>query len=105
MSGSKDAKALDVSVTLNDTDGSLVIFAVNRHPELAVKAGLGSLDSKKYKPVMAYELNAAGIEAANTLANPAKNVVTETEKQLSGNLQSYTFPAHSITAIKYRRIG
>lgn len=105
LPGSKDAKALDVSVTLNDTDGSLVIFAVNRHPELAVKASLGSLDSKKYKPVMAYELNAAGIEVANTLADPAKNVVKETERQLSGNLLSYTFPAHSITAIKYKRMG
>lgn len=105
MPGSKDAKALDVSVTLDDTDGSLVIFAVNRHPELAVKTGLGSIDTKKYKPVKAYELNAAGIEAMNSISHPEKNVVIESEKQLSGGVSSYTFPAHSITAIKYKRIG
>lgn len=103
--GSKDAKALDVAVTMHEADGSLVIFAVNRHPELAIKADLRSIDSTKYTPVTAYELNAAGIDAVNTLDNPAKNVVTETEKQLRGPLTSYTFPAHSVTAIRFKNVS
>jgi alpha-N-arabinofuranosidase len=103
MPGSKASKALDVAVTLHDSDGSLVIFAVNRHPEQAVKTDLRSIDSKKYTPVAVYELNATAIDAMNTLEHPAKNVVTSTEKKLSGGLSSYTFPAHSITAIRYKR--
>ncbi|QHS63718.1 alpha-N-arabinofuranosidase [Chitinophaga agri] len=102
--GSKDAKALDVAVTMHEADGSLVIFAVNRHPELAIKADLRSIDTK-YTPVTAYELNAAGIDAVNTLDNPAKNVVTETEKQLRGPFTSYTFPAHSVTAIRFKNVS
>ncbi|MBW8682895.1 hypothetical protein K1Y79_00995 [Chitinophaga sp. B61] len=103
--GSKDAKALDIAVTRHDSDGSLVVFGVNRHPALAVKTDLRSIDAKKYKPVAVFELNATAIDAMNTLSHPDKNVVTSTEKKLSGALNDYTFPAHSITAIKYRYIG
>ncbi|MEP6984717.1 MAG: hypothetical protein ABI970_03915, partial [Chloroflexota bacterium] len=40
MPGSEGAKTLDVSATLNDADGTLTLFVVNRHPESAVKTSL-----------------------------------------------------------------
>lgn len=101
MPGSEGAKVLDVSATLNDLDGTLTVFVVNRHPELSVKTSLGNIDSKKYHTVKAYELNAATIFAVNTLAQPQKNVVTESERELNGIVSEYTFPAHSITALVY----
>jgi alpha-L-arabinofuranosidase len=102
--GSAGAQVLDVSATLNDTDRTFTLFVVNRHPELAIKTSLSNIDSKKYNTVKAYELNAATIGAENTLQQPQKNVVTESERKLSGIVSDYTFPAHSITALVYGKI-
>lgn len=102
--GSENAQVLDVSATLYDRDGTFTLFVVNRHPESAVKTSLGNIDSKKYNTVKAYELNAANITAMNTITQPGKNVVTESEKKLSGLVPEYTFPAHSITALVFKNV-
>ncbi|HLK31419.1 MAG TPA: hypothetical protein VKT28_22765, partial [Puia sp.] len=99
----ESAQMLDVSATLHDADGTLTVFVVNRHPESAVKTSLGNIDSKKYKTIKVYELNAANIDAMNTLEQPQKSVVIESEKKLDGLVSEYIFPAHSITALVYSK--
>ncbi len=102
--GAEGAQVLDVSATLNDADGTLTLFVVNRHPELAVKTSLGNINSKKYNTVKVYELNAATILAVNTLEQPQKNVVIASEKKLNGVVSEYTFPAHSISALVFKKV-
>jgi alpha-N-arabinofuranosidase len=103
IQASEGSPTLDVSATLNDTNGTLTIFVVNRHPESAIKTSLGNIDSKKYNTVNVYQLNAESIGAMNTLEHAQKNVVVESEKQLQGIVTAYTFPAHSITALVFRK--
>jgi alpha-N-arabinofuranosidase len=104
MPGSQGSKALDVSATLNDANGTLTIFAVNRHPELAIRTNLVNIDSRKYKSIKAYELNAASINAVNTLEQSQKSVVIESEKKVNNLVSEYTFPAHSITALVFTKV-
>ncbi|TPG67564.1 hypothetical protein EAH73_07630 [Hymenobacter nivis] len=89
------AAGLDVAAS---TDGkTLTIALVNRNSRAAVEIKLNAKTTGQWT---AHELNAASIEAKNTLAAPATNVVSYKERTLPAGAKTYAMAAHSITILQ-----
>ena len=98
----KTYEALQVLATQADENGDLYLLAVNRDAENDITAAVNLLGYTISGPARIQTLNGADITACNTPENPDAISISETDASLGvgGGSFSYTFPAHSLVAIK-----
>lgn len=94
--------ALQVLATQTDENGDLYLLAVNRDSENDITATVNLTGYTIAGPARIQTLNGADITSCNTPENPDAISIAETEAPLGigGDSFSYTFPAHSLVAIK-----
>lgn len=102
VSRSTEYEALRVLATQTDENGDLYLLAVNRDAENDITAAVNLQGYTISGPARIQTLNGADITACNTPETPDAISITETEAPLGvgGSSFSYTFPAHSLVAIK-----
>jgi len=89
---------LDVSASLNDSTGHVIINVVSRHEKEAIPADI-ILQSGDYTGTATVnEINAGNIDATNTRTKEEVNIDTKSVKFRENSI-SYSFPAHSITQL------
>lgn len=108
-SGKSTFSALNVAATRDDGGGELTIFAVNMHRKQDISARI-SIDNFNCRPAAAAVVMADEDPFRyNTLERPeaVRPVKTKVELNLknseTGKSFSYTFPAHSITALNLQK--
>ncbi len=89
---------LDVSATTNDTKTQISLIVVNRHPEQEIKTSLELLKFKPDKNISVLEINGKDIYSENSFEQ--KNIYVK-KNILDSIPQTYSFPAHSITLLKF----
>lgn len=93
-------KLLDVSVTADPTGKELMIAVVNRDQERAHDTTIQLTDSATITNIVAYEVNGAHPDVANSFDQPQAIAVQEHHLDLEGQSINYTFPAHSFTVLR-----
>ena len=91
---------LHASAAHNPESNTVTVFVVNRDPEIDISADIVCQNGQWGREYEVHEINGPSLDAENSFDK--KTVCTETKK-LSFNsacdVFSYTFPAHSVTAI------
>lgn len=91
---------LDVATSIDDISGMLTIAMVNRDRKGSVDVQLKIEDRPTKGKWTVHELNAASIDAANTLQSSGKNVVDYQVRSLPADTRTYTIAAHSIAILQ-----
>ena len=99
---STEYEALRVLATQTDENGDLYLLAVNRDADNDITASVNLKGYAISGSARIQTLNAADVAACNSPDNPDAISISETETALGvgGDSFSYTFPAHSLVAIK-----
>ncbi len=86
-----------------DADGNVYLMVLNRDREDAVAA---SIELAKYNlpnsQATVWTLNGPAYTSYNTVENPGNVTIKESTVPVAGKAFKYTFPAHSITAIRLK---
>lgn len=101
LPGAEQQRSLDTAATIDDAGGTISVFVVNRHPDRAVATRIAR--PAGYRRVDLHELSAPSPRSANTLDRPGENVLAERSRTLGTIPDRYSFPAHSITVLRFRR--
>jgi alpha-N-arabinofuranosidase len=96
--------ALDVSATRRDSDRTLTLAVVNRHPEQAFAARL-DIAGGAYALSDGYELTADCMFASNSLARPTDECVRSRRLTAFAAANGHAFPARSITLLTFRPVS
>ena len=92
---------LDVSATHNPDARTATVCVVNRHRERAITASLDLLDGQATRVGQVYEVNGSDPDVSNSFEHPDAVTVHEKAWQGEGSRIAYTFPAHSVTVLKF----
>lgn len=91
---------LSVSATLDATRGVACLAVANRHASDDITAEIALDGVADGAPGRAWELNGPGMDARNTFDAPNRVAIREVGEVTAGPRFSYTFPAHSVTALE-----
>ena len=90
---------LDVSASLNESTGMVVVNVLNRHETQDIATDI-VLQSGEYTGAgKAHEINGATVQSTNTRTQEDVKIVTKDIK-FKGNSVRYSFPAHSLTQLE-----
>ncbi|MCL5674411.1 MAG: hypothetical protein M1501_01535 [Candidatus Omnitrophica bacterium] len=89
---------LDVSATTNDTKTRITLIVVNRHPEQAIETLLKLPGFNPSENVSVWEINGKDIYSENRFGQENVSVKKNSLDSIS---EIYSFPAHSITILKF----
>lgn len=92
---------LDVAATRDASGHELTIAVVNRHLEEATATTLHFADPINVERVHLYEVHHALPGAQNSFARPEEVTSKERELDFKAGEFSYTFPAHSLTLLRF----
>lgn len=101
LPGAEQQRCLDTSATIDEASGTISVFVVNRHPDRAITTRIAR--PAGYARVELHELSAPSSRSANTLDRPTENVVAERSRSLRTIPDRYSFPAHSVTVLRFQR--
>jgi alpha-N-arabinofuranosidase len=87
-------------VSSKDAADNVYLIVVNGSRKDDVATAIDLAGSEKYKNVLAWNLNGASYTSYNTASNPDNVKITEDSLPYKPGSFRYTFPAHSITALK-----
>jgi alpha-N-arabinofuranosidase len=91
---------LDVAATCDDEQGTLVLGVVNRDHDRPITTTIELQDGRAAVRGVAYEVNGDDPNVLNTFERP--DAVTVQRRPLeAGPCRSYTFPAHSLTVLRF----
>jgi len=91
---------LSVSATLDATRGVACLAVANRHASDDITAEITLDGVADGAPGRAWELNGPEMGARNTFDAPNRVAIREVGEVTAGPRFSYTFPAHSVTALE-----
>jgi len=94
-------KLLDVSVTCDPGGRAVALAVVNRDRDAAQTATLQFADAVA-TGVDAHEVNGADPSAQNSFEEPEAVKIERRSLDLSGQSFDYTFPAHSVTMLRFK---
>jgi len=94
---------LDPVALLDESGDVLCVIVSNRHPERALKASIVLHGFESERDVEISQIKADSFISRNTLEEPDKVRLTESSAHIEGTRLTYTFPAHSLTALQFRR--
>jgi alpha-N-arabinofuranosidase len=97
----KNVPYLDVTSAFHKETGEVVVNVVSRSEAEDIATTILLQKGKIGKGTVAVELNGSSISAINTFDNLEIKPV-EKEVKADGNKVSYSFPAHSLTMIKFK---
>ena len=101
--GAENANYLDVSARLRPDGKTLEVFVVNRDLENDIEADVVVPGSRLHGAVSVATLNGAALTDWNSLDQPDRLRITQTQLQAAGERFKHRFPAHSITALTLSR--
>lgn len=92
-------RTLDVSATLDGEQNRIVVYVINRSrsEEMPTEIRLTAGDFNNH--MTAYTVDGPDIKAVNTFDNPNEVGMTENIINAKGNILSYSFRPHSVTAL------
>jgi alpha-N-arabinofuranosidase len=94
---------LDPVALLDESGDVLCVIVSNRHPERALKASIVLHGFESEHDVKISQIKADSFISRNTLDEPDKVRLTESSARIDATRLTYTFPAHSLTALQFRR--
>ena len=95
----KDIPYLDVSASLNDSKGVLVLNVINKNETKEMVTDIVLQAGEYVGSAEAHEINGESVNSTNTATREDVKIVTRDVK-FKGNTIHYTFPAHSLTQIE-----
>ena len=99
----RDVPVLDCSATLSDDGKTLTLFVINRHIDDDVAADLGVGGFTPGHRVEAHCLNGPAADAHNWYGKDEVVGITRSRHDSGDVLPRYTFPAHSTTALVFKK--
>jgi alpha-N-arabinofuranosidase len=91
---------LDVAATMDDDRRTVVVGVVNRDRDRPISATIELQDGRAATGGVAYEVHGDGPQVMNTFERP--DAVTVRERRLeAGACQTYEFPPHSVTVLRF----
>lgn len=91
---------LSATASVDKETGELYLLVVNADATKDVEAVINLKGYNITGKARIQTLNGSSIDACNTPEHPNDIAITETEETFGGSAFSYTFPAHSLVAIK-----
>jgi alpha-N-arabinofuranosidase len=99
-----EAKYLDVSTTWNAASREVFVNVVNRSKDRDLRTTIVTQDRTPEQVVGVWEMNHADLKATHTYGDDKKirPVTRSANVIVTGSSFSYTFPAHSLTALRVK---
>jgi len=91
---------LDVAATADPSSHTVTLYVINRHPERALPADLTLLGGRAVGQALICEINGETTGTRNSFEKPDAVGVKRRSLAADIALQSYQFPAHSVTVMK-----
>lgn len=92
--------ALSATVSVDEDTGELYLLVVNADPTRDLTSIVNLNGYRISGKARIQTLNASSLASCNTPEHPHDIAITETEETFFGSAFSYTFPAHSLVAIR-----
>jgi alpha-N-arabinofuranosidase len=92
---------LDASATCDPTARKVTLAVVNRDKDRSHTATIQFTGASTVSAVDVAEVNGAGPQAMNSFEHPEAVSVRDHRLTLSGSRLEYTFPAHSLTVLRF----
>ncbi|MEP7284579.1 MAG: alpha-L-arabinofuranosidase C-terminal domain-containing protein [Chloroflexota bacterium] len=96
---SSGVQLLDVTATLDEQRNQLVVYVVNRSQADDIETRLSLLEGYFAGDVQISTVNGKDIKVENTFETPNNVGTTQTSMNADGSVLTYTFEAHSVTAM------
>jgi alpha-N-arabinofuranosidase len=101
VDGFKNIPYLDVTAAYQKESGEIVIYVVNRHETDNISTSIILQSGKIVNKPMVIELNGPTIHSINTYESQLIKPVKK-EIEVKNNTITYSFPAHSLSMIKFK---
>lgn len=99
----KDVPYLDVSATTDGSQRRLSVAVVNRHETAPISAAVTLRGVEPQLAAEVFEINGPSPLAENSFKSPSNVGITRRPLKREGDRFVYTFPAHSVTLLKFGR--
>jgi alpha-N-arabinofuranosidase len=92
-------RTLDVAATLDAARKQLVVYVVNQSKDKAMETTIELTSGQFAGNVKVAVVNGPDIKSENTIEKPNQVVTRDSALKVSGKSFTYTFEAHSVTAL------
>lgn len=99
----RDNTFLDASATIDEKTGIVTLFVVNRHRASSIKASISVEGLDVARKFEVHEVNGPHIHARNSASKEEIHGI-RVSSGVFGIKPSYTFPAHSVTALVMKKV-
>ena len=93
---------LDASATCDESGRTATLFVVNRHADEDIETTIQFTDFAPVPTAQVYEVNGPGLKAVNDFGSEQVRVEERRVRDVASTF-TYTFPAHSVTVVRFQR--